>query len=555
MSKLHKALRDQRKSTQQIDLQIYGSLGIPINGQKAVEVENRQSYVYVRLRDNQNEVVQAFNNKVAASYNLPVILKREGNRYIVLGVNTQRYENNWNNSAPYLPKHGPSHSFPKGGGGDIVWMFENQIMPALIYPSNVTGSVVNMYEYPFLSQNNTWKTAGNTGTQDILNYRPITGAMSLMALVYLDAVTGNPGVLVNSGTYFPQDITGSNVYQYLPVPAAHQIPLAGIRLSTGTSSISWPNIYGVRQWLQPVSTGTSNGGGGGGSGFVAVQDEGVPLGNASILNFRGPTTQATMSGTVANIYVSGSTQYDIFNGTSLTSSEIADGDFLGILDQSNGFIVAKTAYSQLKESLRLFFNNRYQPSGSVAKIQDDGVPQGTAYTFDFGSNLTASVSGTSVRVDASGGAGSFTGIPIYKDGVIIATGTAISFEQNLNVYVTGTTVFVNAPITTYLRVGQPSFASSPTGLFWTVPDRVYASGSLGVFVGGHALIPGIDYIEYYWTSGTYKYLTAQPTGSYHLVHYGVPCSPQLLDMAYWLTDSESELLTDSDGVQLSEVDE
>lgn len=247
MSELEKALLDQKRNTEQVNPEIYGSLGIPIDGRKTVDVPNRQSYVYVRLRDNQNEVVQAFNNKVATSYNLPVILEREGNRYKVQGVNTQRYENNWYNSAPYLPNHGVSHSFPEGGGGDIVWVFERQIMPALVYPNTNTGTNVKMFGYPFLAQDDTWRLVGNTGTQELIGYRPITGALSVMALVYLDSITGNPGVLVNSGTQFPQFLTGSQIYPYLPVPSSTQIPLAGVRLSTGTSRISWENIYGVRQ--------------------------------------------------------------------------------------------------------------------------------------------------------------------------------------------------------------------------------------------------------------------------------------------------------------------
>lgn len=304
MSNLDRAFKAQKKTTQQIKKELYGSLGIPINGRKTIEVPNRQAFVYVRLRDNQNEVVQAFNNKVAASYDLPVVLVREGNRYIVQGVNTQRYENNWNNSAPYLPKHGTSHSFPYGGGGDVTWIFDRQIMPALIYPNTETGTNVKMYGYPFLANDNRWRLVGNTGTQELISYRPITGAMSLMVLVYLDANTGNPGLLVNSGSQFPQNITGNNVFQYLPSPTSNnQIPLAGVLLSTGTSSISWANIYGVRQWVQSIPTGTAAGGGSGTS--INIQDEGVPKGTASTFNFVGDNVDVSISGTVARVFVTG----------------------------------------------------------------------------------------------------------------------------------------------------------------------------------------------------------------------------------------------------------
>ena len=414
---LNKALRQQKKKTQRTVLTIYGSLGIPLNGQKVVHVEDRNAYVWVRLRDNQNEVIQAFNNKVAPSYDLPVTLHRKGNSYVVDGVNTDRYENNWNNAAPYLPQHGTSHSFAPGGGADITWVFDRQFMPALVYPNSVTGTNVKIWNYPYFS-GNVWKYVGGTGTPDLLGYRPITGSSSIMALVYLDAVTGNPGILVNSGSYMPFNVTG-NVYSYLPIPTNNQIPLAGVRLSTGTNSIGWDNLYDVRQWIHSIPTGTSSGGGGGGGG----------------------------SSTPA--------------------------------------------------------------------------------------------------------------IPVYDDGQFVITGSYISFNGNLSVGSSGTGAFVTAPITTYLRVAQPIPLSSPTGTFWMVPDRVYASGSLGVFNQGHALIPGIDYEEQLWVSGTYRYLLAQPTGTYHLVYYGVPCAPQIQPPTGTaapgeLTDSDGTLLVDSDGVQLTD---
>lgn len=297
--KLTQALQEQKKTTKQNTPTLYGSLGIPLNGQRVVHVQNRNAFVWVRLRDNQNEVVQAFNNKVAASYNLPVILHREGNRYVVDEVNTERYENNWNNSAPYLPQHGTSHSFPEGGGADIAWIFARQFMPSLVYPDNVvSGTNARVWNYPFLT-NNAWKYTGGTGTFDLVGYRPTTGSSSLMVLVYLDATTGNPGVLVNSGTYFPNSITGS-VYPYLPVPNDSQIPLAGIRLSTGTTNINWNNVYDVRQFFQSPARFLSSG------SLMFIQDEGVPKGIAYTLNFVGSNVEASVSGTVANISITGS---------------------------------------------------------------------------------------------------------------------------------------------------------------------------------------------------------------------------------------------------------
>ena len=305
-NKLHKALRTQKQNTQQVALEIYGTLGIPIDGAKAVEVPNRPSFVYVRLRDNQNEVIQAFNNKVAASYGLPVVIIREGNRYVIQGVNTQRYQNNWNNYSPYLPKHGTAHSFADGGGGDVSWIFSRQFMPNLVYPNSggVTGTSAYIAPHVLLDANRVWRYVGATGTDNLLNYKG-TGSSSTMLLIYINATNGNPGILVGSGSYFSNTLTGTaSIYPYIPVPdPATQIPLAAVRMDTGTASITWDNLYDVRQFVHAMPSGTSTGGGGGGVdtiGFVG-QNKGVYLATGTVLNVNGSRLTLTSSGTVFNL--------------------------------------------------------------------------------------------------------------------------------------------------------------------------------------------------------------------------------------------------------------
>lgn len=347
--KLYKSLKAQKDQTEQVKLTIYGSLGIPLGGRKVIQVENRQGYVYVRLRDNQNEVIQAFNNKVAASYDLPVILVREGGRYVVQQFNSQRYLNNSQNSAPFLPGHGTQHSFPRGGGADITWVYGQQIIPGLVYPESATGTNVMIEKYPLYSSNG-WIYAGGTGTQNILQYRPTTGSSSLMTLVYLDSITGNPGILVGSGTYFPAIITGS-VYPYLPSPSNTQIPLAGVLLNTGTTVITWENIYDVRQWVHATPSGTSSGGGGGSGvdtiGFVG-QNKGVYLATGTILNTNGTRLIMSVSGTVFNLTNSPDPYdnigiYGLSNTTGLgTGTSISFGN--GIISSITGTTLYVSAY-------------------------------------------------------------------------------------------------------------------------------------------------------------------------------------------------------------------
>lgn len=322
MSKLSDALTSQKKSNEQVIPQIFGSLGIPIDGQKRVEVSGRNGFVYVRLRDNQSEVIQAFNNQVSPSYNLPVIVERQGNRYIVVSVDTQRYQNNWTSFAPFLPRHGNTHSFDpeNDGGGDVVWVHSRQFMPALIIPSGSSGAMnVLMSPYTLKNDDGTWKYVGNTGTASFAPYLPTGTAQATMALIYLDAQSGNPQIL-GSSSQFSSSITGSSqIYSYIPriTNPNTQIPLAAVRLVTGTTRLSWDNLYDVRQFLHSQPTGSA----GGGLSSIAVQDEGAAQGNVTTFNFVGAGVTASVSGSVARISVNtgSSSGGSVFTGTPMSA--------------------------------------------------------------------------------------------------------------------------------------------------------------------------------------------------------------------------------------------
>jgi hypothetical protein len=322
---LKKALRRQKKQTKQEVPQLAGMLGVELGGQRIVEVPHRNGFVYVKLRDNQNEIIQAFNNKVSPSYNLPVLVERQNNRYVVIAVNTDRYQNNWTTFAPFLPRHGNTHSFDieNGGGGDIVWVQSRQLMPTLVLPSGTFGSQnVVMSSYTLKKDDGTWIYVGNTGTQTFAPYLPSSPTGAVMGLVYLDTDTGNPNFIINSGSLFSNAITGtSQIVPYIPqiTSPSTQIPLAAVRLVTGTSQITWDNIYDVRQWLHAVPTGTGGGGGGTVITGTSVQDEGIPLGVVGTFNFVGNGVDVSVSGTTARVHITGSSGGGIANltGTSI----------------------------------------------------------------------------------------------------------------------------------------------------------------------------------------------------------------------------------------------
>ena len=440
--KLEKSLTEQKKATQQKNLELFGTLGIPLGGQHAVDVIGRPNFVYVQLRTNQNEVIQAFNNQVAQSYGLPVKVVRDSGRYIVLGVDTARYQNNWDNNAPFLPRHGTTHSFDdNGGGADITWIYGHQFMPLLVFPNANSGTAgtANVYISPNVLQTSsgTFSYVGDTGTALLTMYLPTGAAGSIMALVYLDKTTGNPGLIVNSGTHFSSAFTSkAQVTPYIPALTnpATQIPLGAVRLPTGTTSFDWSYIYDVRQFVEATATGSSSGGGGGGSsidtiGFVG-QANGVYLATGTILNVRGTNVAFTVSGTAFDLFITG----------------------------SGGTV--------------------NPPVSGTVVVQNNGFPLGSVTTLNFTNGVTASVSGSVAQ--------------------ITATGTSV-----------------------YVRTAVPTSLSSITGSYWKVPDSSFVTGSLALFNQGHVLIPSIDYVEQYASSGTFQYISTPPTGTYNLAIYGV----------------------------------
>lgn len=269
---LSRATRSLESTKKEEYLLIPGFLGFTLKGINKVEVPTRPGYVYVRVRGQTSEVVHAFNNIVAPVYGLPVLITRDEidrTRYRVVGRDTGVYSN-WGSSSPYLAKHGHTHSFipEERGGGDVVWVYGRQMMPLAVYPSGTSGAAMVTIKPAIYYQNNIWHYAGGTATASLLPYKP-TDNTARMVLIYLDSA-GNPQLEAGS-TYFNGDITGSSqIVPYLPqIGDLSHVPLAGIRLVSGTSEVVWANIYDVRPWIV-------------GYGFVQTGTQGAPVNGAYV---------------------------------------------------------------------------------------------------------------------------------------------------------------------------------------------------------------------------------------------------------------------------------
>jgi len=242
---------DYNKSLAKEDKEISGELGIYLNGNKLVDVSNRAGFVYVRLRNNLSEIIQAFNDQVSAVYGLPVIVVRDGTRYKIKGRDTQRYSD-WGTPTAYVPNHHAQHEFnPDAPGGDVIFVYGKNLMPMASFPSGTKGSdgvLINSYQYK--NSSGVFINIGLTGSGNLAQYKP-TDNQAIMGIVFVDPDIGNPEFLLNSGVFFSASITGTEeVVPYYPnVDNSSYLLSAGIRLVSGTTTIGWDNIYDLRQWL------------------------------------------------------------------------------------------------------------------------------------------------------------------------------------------------------------------------------------------------------------------------------------------------------------------
>lgn len=252
MDKLTSAFKDFDQSKQPQSPIIAGEIGITIGNRKRTEVPNRGQFVYVRLRSDLSEVIQAFNDKVFPGYGLPVLVSWKNNRYEIIGRDVQRYPE-WEADNPYLARHGSTHSLDKDGnhiGTDPVWIYPYQFIPSLVSPFNING-VQNAYIHPYLmNYKDTWKYTGNTGTPSLVAYKPTSG--SSIILIAIDGQTGNPALFATTGTYIPDSVTGSvELSAYLPnIDRGRYVPLSFAVMQSGTTSVSWSNLYDARQFYE-----------------------------------------------------------------------------------------------------------------------------------------------------------------------------------------------------------------------------------------------------------------------------------------------------------------
>jgi len=248
---LANSLRGLKGSLETKKQELFGTLGVMIDGRPIVNVPTRNGYVYVKIFDNPSELIQAKNTKVPATsgYGTSVLLAFDGVSYTVTGLDT-KVVGDWGSHTSFPVDHAPQHMFTEGGGADPIFLDSRQFIPLSVAPTGTWGAdSVYINRATYMRSDGTFHSFGGTGTPSLYGYSP-TDDTAVMLLIYCDTDTGNPGYILGD-TYFDVEITDpADIVQYLPTltGTSTNLPLAAIRLTSGTSSYLWSDVYDMRQF-------------------------------------------------------------------------------------------------------------------------------------------------------------------------------------------------------------------------------------------------------------------------------------------------------------------
>jgi hypothetical protein len=270
---------------------------------------------------------------------------------------------------------------------------------------------------------NSWGYAGGTGIAIDPTLRPTGTNTARMLLIYLDQPTGNFYIATGSLTEFSEALTGTaEVLPYIPTLLDNDdMPIAGVRLVTGTATIQWPNLYDVRLLLDDDDT----------AGQAPADAEYV------VMSLDGTLTDERVLTAGADIDIT-----DSGAGGNATVS-VETGTF------------SRAGHGHLYPY-------------SVA-IYDDHVFQATGTILDFTGNINVAVTGTSVFISSTAAGGGGSTVLIYDNGVFQVTGTALSFDDELDISVTGSVAYVNVATGTFSQPGHTHYSAEVTDLQHAIP--------------------------------------------------------------------------------------
>jgi len=447
-NKLFKQFKKYSKDRPQEKQEIAGILGLPVTS-KTVLVPGRAGYVYVRLR-NTNEIVQVFNDKVSAVYDLPVLLNWVGGIYKITSRDSKRYAS-WGASSSFLPEHShylvPSiavqdEGLAVGTGTTLNFVGDN-VSVTMVGDTARVAIIDSTGNQPVTGSIVFWDEGVTKGSATILDIIGINADVSISGTVARLFITGSASgantELSNLGTTAVNTdiIPSADMSWGLGQPNKHWLSgwfgKISLEIQTGISSpmsgdrTVWASsdgnlhtfpyggsdsllltdapsdgyVYGRKDGAWEIVSGSA-----GGSaeppitGSIVFQDEGVIQGSALILNVVGANADVSISGSVARLFITGS--------------------------------VGGSANPPI--------------TGSVV-ILDDGSSQGSALLLNFGDNLSATISGSTAQINVTNlpAPVNADGVIIWNEGTPLGTGSVLNFVgDNIDVTMSGSvaTVFV-----------------------------------------------------------------------------------------------------------------
>src|SRR3990167_3909076 len=233
---------------------ISGALGTYDSvGAQVIAVPTRTDYVYVTVRGQTSEVVEAFNDKVYLQFGLPVILTKDPlqpRSYKILSRDTGKYQE-WGSAG--LVAHGDQHSFSgkTSAGVDVVYTYKRQMaQPLLCHPQSTPDMTVYV-ESDFYYWNGSYVRFAGASSASLTPYLPPSGSLRFV-LMYMDGASNTVQIL--QGSDFLQDTvlfppSGGVVAQIPSLNPSIGIPLTAILLDSAMTSIGWDSLYGMRPML------------------------------------------------------------------------------------------------------------------------------------------------------------------------------------------------------------------------------------------------------------------------------------------------------------------
>jgi hypothetical protein len=311
---------------------------------------------------------------------------------------------------------------------------------------------------------------------------------------------------------------------------ATDVPLAGIRLITGTSVLLWPNVYDLRDYFVHSSVSGTSGdggaptdaeyvvmsldgtltdervltagadidiadGGAGGNATVSVETGTFSrAGHAHLYPYSVPVYEDEVFQVTGSILDFTTNMNVVVTGSVAYISSVAGGgggaNVLPIFDDGS-FEVTGSAIS-FDEDLDVVTTGTvafvYVSTGTFARVPhthpasqisdvyahdvavyEDHVFQVTGTILDFTGNMNVAVTGSVAYISSVGGAGGGDTLLIYDDGAFQVTGTALSFDDELDVSVTGSVAYVNVATGTFSQPGHTHYSAEVTDLQHAIP--------------------------------------------------------------------------------------